>query len=26
MGLAAVDAVANLRRLLGVAPPPPGKD
>lgn len=26
MGLAAVDAVANLRRLLGVATPPPGKD
>jgi len=26
MGLAAVDAVANLRRLLGMAPPPPGKD
>lgn len=26
MGLAAVDAVANLRRLLGTAPPPPGND
>jgi hypothetical protein len=26
MGLAAVDAVADLRRILGVAPPPPGKD